>query len=381
MRILILASSYPPRVGGLETAVSSLAKEWQAAGREVEVVAQRYPRSLLAQEILEGVPVSRRMFLTAEWEQIQRGRADLFLAGLYYRFASQRWLEEKIRAFAPDVVNLHFPDSQIPFLLKARKKINFKLVVSLHGHDVERWFQGNKTSSRKYAQFAELLRSADFVAACSRSLLERAKMLLPEIETKSAAIPNGVDVARFENAAYSPEKTPYLLAVGRLTFVKGFDLLLPAFAEVAQDVLDLQLWIAGSGEEESALKTKAQNLGVAQRVRFLGQVASVEIPRLLHGCRALAIPSRSESFGVAALEGLAAGKPVVASRVGGLIEILQGTPNFLVEPSAPGLAEGVRQALGADVTIIVQANRQRARQYAWDAAARRYLKIFETITA
>lgn len=381
MRILILTASYAPRIGGLETAVASLAKEWQTAGHEAEVIAQRYPRNLPASETINGVQVSRQLFLAAEREQIQRGRADLFLAGLHYQFASQCWLEEKIRAFAPQVINLHFPDSQIPFVLKARKNINFKLVVSLHGHDVERWFEGNQKSSRKYAEFTKLLRQADFVTSCSRSLLERAKTLLPEIETKSAAIPNGVDLARFENTQAAQSETPYLLAAGRLTFAKGFDMLLEAFAEIARGASNLQLWVAGGGEEENTLKARAKKLGIASQVRWLGQVSSDQILALMNGCRALTISSRREPFGIVALEGLAAGKPIVASRVGGLVEILQDTPNFLVEPSVQGLAEGIRRALRADVTIVAQANRERARQYAWRFAARRYLEIFEKITA
>jgi glycogen synthase len=381
MRVLILSNSYAPRIGGLETAVSSLAKEWQVAVHQVEIIVQRYPREFAAHEEINGIKISRRIFLTAEWEQLRRKRADLFLAGLCYQFASQYWLEEKLCTFSPHIVNVHFPDSQIPFLVNARKKIPFQLVVSLHGHDVERWFEAGKKSSQKYAQFAELLQIADFVTACSQSLLERAKTLLPEIEAKSAAIPNGIDLARFENAHPNMNETPYILAIGRLTFAKGFDMLLDAFSEVAATTPDLQLWIAGGGEQEQALKAQAQNLGIQSRVRFLGEVKPDNIPELLINSKGLMISSRREPFGIVALEGLAAGKPIVAARVGGLVEILQGTPNFLVEPSAQGLAEGIRRALGADHKMIAKANQERVCQYTWNAAANQYLRIFENVSA
>jgi glycosyltransferase involved in cell wall biosynthesis len=381
MRVLILSNSYAPRIGGLETAVSSLAKEWQATAHQTEVTAQRHPRQLAEQEEINGIKISRRIFITPDWEQLRRKRADLFLAGLYYQFASRYWLEEKIRAFSPQIVNVHFPDSQIPFLLNARKKIPFKLVVSLHGHDVERWFEAGKKPSQKYAEFAELLQIADFVTTCSQSLLKRAKTLLPEIESKSAAILNGIDLARFEKSQAYQSEMPYLLAIGRLTFIKGFDLLLQSFAELTREIPDLQLWIAGSGEEENALKAQARNLQLESRLCFLGQVPPQEIATLLLGCRALVISSRNESFGIVALEGLAAGKPIIASRVGGLIEILQGTPNVLVEPSAQGLAEGIRSAWAADSKLIAEANQKRARQYTWNAAANKYLEIFKNVAA
>jgi glycosyltransferase involved in cell wall biosynthesis len=144
-----------------------------------------------------------------------------------------------------------------------------------------------------------------------------------------------------------------LLAIASLHRRKGLDVLLDALARTKSR--RIVLWIAGDGPERGSLEAQATRLGLSEQVRFLG--FRQDVPSLLDACDAVVLPSRQEGLGVAALEGMAAGRPVVASRVGGLEEVVvDGRTGILVPREDPErlamaidrLADdpGLRQRLG-----------------------------------
>src|SRR5258708_3535265 len=138
-RILIVSSSYAPVVGGVQTVAHNLAKQLIGCGHEVRVVTHRYPVSLPAIETIDGIRVDRLLLLSPRIDYLRRQRPDLFGASLFYGPQSHSKLKKVMQEFRPDAVNVHFPDHQIPFILKLRREFAFRLVVSLHGHDVERF--------------------------------------------------------------------------------------------------------------------------------------------------------------------------------------------------------------------------------------------------
>jgi glycosyltransferase involved in cell wall biosynthesis len=124
-------------------------------------------------------------------------------------------------------------------------------------------------------------------------------------------------------------------------------------------------------------------------VCFFGKASPAQVVRLLNGCQLVAVPSRAETFGLAALEALAAGKPVLATRVGGMAQFLMDVcdrlrdtcapPVTLAAPTVEALGDGLRERLaagqgdkaGAAVRSLV------LREYSWAEAARRYAQVFE----
>ena len=371
MRILLLPSSYPPILGGLQTVVHRLAQGLIQRGHNVQVVTQRYPRSLPAWEVLDGVPVRRWLFLTPDIGHLRQGRPDLFLASFYFFPITLLHLTWLMHTFRPDVINVHFPDSQIPFVLWLLRRFPCRLVVSLHGDEIERYFaqglkpevpgsesedgalmrngkRGRSVGHRQWAvnRLRSLLQVADAVTACSGYLLGRAIQLQPSVAEKGYVIHNGIDPQRFQDKTPYPRPRPYILAYGRLTYKKGFDVLLSALAQVAPEHPEVDLILAGDGEECDALVMQAQQLGLGDRVHFFGRATPEQVVQLLNGCLFVIVPSRLESFGIVALEAMAAGKPVLATRVGGLVEFVDGPVNRLVEPTVEGLAEGLEEWLG-----------------------------------
>lgn len=131
------------------------------------------------------------------------------------------------------------------------------------------------------------------------------------------------------------EDTPCLLALAALVERKGIDVLLEAIARLDAHLPQPVLWIAGDGPERGALERRAGALGLAARVRFLGR--RDDAADLLAACDVFALPSRLEGLGVAALEAMAAGRPVLASAVGGLAEaVAHEKTGLLVPPDDPG---------------------------------------------
>ena len=164
-------------------------------------------------------------------------------------------------------------------------------------------------------------------------------------------IENGINIDHFAQAAPLPsdalgldtdKKT--LLFVGRLDPVKGIDLLLQAL-NLLKDTLPLQLLIAGDGPRRPHLEQLAHQLQIAPQVHFLG--ARHDIPNLLKSADLLVMPSHWEGLPLAALEAMAAGLPVAASRVEGLIDIIEDQHNgFLFEKAnVQDLKSTIKKAL------------------------------------
>jgi len=193
MKILLVVSSYAPNTGGLQTVTRQLAGQLRARGHRVSVVTNRYPRTLAANEVLDGVPVTRWHFLTPRLQQLLNLRLDLFLAGILYFPLTLMRLVFLLRKERPDVVNLHFVGAPTLFVLLARRFAVFRTVVSLHGDDVEGLSQRGRLDRRV---FRSLLRRAEVVTACSQYLLDQTLRIEASVRQKASVIHNGIEPSK-----------------------------------------------------------------------------------------------------------------------------------------------------------------------------------------
>jgi len=170
-----------------------------------------------------------------------------------------------------------------------------------------------------------------------------------------AIVPDAVDPARLQArrpraevraAAGAGVDEPVLLAAAALVRRKGLDILLEAVAELGRRGPRPRLWIAGDGPERAALAAQIHRLELGDRVLLLGQ--RDDVGDLLAACDVFVLPSRREGLGVAALEAMAAARPVVASAVGGLAEaVVDGRTGLLVRSDdAAALADALERLLG-----------------------------------
>jgi glycosyltransferase involved in cell wall biosynthesis len=163
-------------------------------------------------------------------------------------------------------------------------------------------------------------------------------------------IPNGIPVAAFNrpanpalrNTLTGSVERPIILTLARLDKQKGHPYLLKAAAQVPEALFLL----VGDGPERASLENLAQQLGIAGRVLFLGY--RQDIPDLLSICDMMVLPSLYEGLPLSILEAMAAGKPVIATNIGGTNEaVIDGETGLLVPPAdPPALAAAIRKLIG-----------------------------------
>jgi len=193
-------------------------------------------------------------------------------------------------------------------------------------------------------------RGAAFVACVSRSVREWLMELLPdEPRPPLELVRCGVDVARWQapRAVSTPSR---IVSVGALIELKGHAVLLEAAAQLAAEGQEFELVIVGEGEERAALAAQIEQRGLEARASLAGALPRQEVLMLLSTASVLALACRRDAAGrhdgipVALMEAMAAGVPVVSTRISGIPELLQdGTNGLLVEPDDP---DSLAAALG-----------------------------------
>jgi glycosyltransferase involved in cell wall biosynthesis len=171
---------------------------------------------------------------------------------------------------------------------------------------------------------------------------------------------------------------PFLLYLGRLSWKKGLDRLIPALARVP----DTRLALAGNDEEgiRPRLETLAREAGVADRVVFLGPVDGADKAALLHGCAALVLPSYSENFGNAVLEAMAAGRPVAVTPEVGLAGVVREERAGIVADGDPALLGDALRSLLADPDREAMGQRgadAARRRFGWEAVAAQMEEVYQ----
>jgi len=187
----------------------------------------------------------------------------------------------------------------------------------------------------------QLLVKCDWVSGVSQSILNETGRLVPEIRKNSSVIYNGLEESSKVDEA--PLDPPRLLCLGRLQKRKGFDVALSAFARIANRYPEMRLTIAGDGPERMILVRQAEKLGVKHAVDFPGWVSPDDVRSLINTATIVVMPSQNEGFGLVALEAALMARPVVASRIGGLSEVvIHRQTGLLVEPGDCGaIAEAI----------------------------------------
>ena len=230
------------------------------------------------------------------------------------------------RRFHPDVVYAHF---LVPAGFIAAVGTRAPLVVTAHGRDVR-----NISSIRGIAAATRVVVARASTVVCVSEYLRRElETKLPQARGKTAVVSSGVDLDRFA-VAPAPGGPPAFLCVGALDERKNVVRLADAFAELGEGTLTF----AGDGPLRARLEGR-------DGVRLLGRVPHDAIPGLLAESRVLCQPSLLEPLGQALLEGMACGRSVVATKIGGPPEFVPPDAGILVDPlDVPALTEALRAA-------------------------------------
>ena len=382
LRVLRLCSVFEPRdlapgsvaydpIGGMQNHVAELTRCLDRLGVAQVVVTSR----------LAG-PADRTRF---------GAQGQVIRTGLPVPVLRQGWALPAVRhvlgGSRVDLVHVHCGEdlAVLPLAWLAARRHGCPLVATIHisvrhamrpvtargvllragGSAMERW----------------LLPGADTVIALTPST---ARLLRADgiPDGRVRVIPPGYDPALFEAASADPfpgVPRPRVAYLGRLAAQKNVGTLLDAFARLPADT---QLLLVGDGPDRPALQRRAQEFG--GRVHFTGFTPHAEVPAVLAHVDLLVLPSLYEDLSSALIEAMAAGLPVVATRVGGTGDLVRhGVNGLLVRPQDPGaLAAAIGQIL-ADPAMAARmsaAARSTAAAYAWPDLARQILDVYHRVS-
>jgi teichuronic acid biosynthesis glycosyltransferase TuaC len=222
---------------------------------------------------------------------------------------------------------------------------------------------------------------AAIITVCAA--LKDAMIALGVDASKITVLRNGVDLKLFHpedraTARASFGMTRFALAsVGHLIARKGHDLVINALRAMP----DTELFIAGSGPENTRLQTLARELGLSARVRFLGVLPQDRLRTLYEGADALVLASNREGWANVLLESMACGTPVVAADVWGTPEVVAAREAGVLmrERSPAGIAEAVRKLRGSLPSR--EATRRYAEKFSWDDTTRGQVELFARVVA
>jgi len=371
-QFLLWTSSYHPRIGGLENASKEYAFYMKEKGWNVHVITNRYPRHLSEQDYLDGIEIVRFSFFHSPLNYIRNHRLDLFFAWLFFKPLTLFKLIVHFFRTRPDVVNLHFPDQQLFECYLLKLMFRFKLIISLHGNEVERMDDLNKKSLRCYF-YNKLFYSAEFITGCSQYLLKEFQEIFPQKDSgKCFTVHNGVGELYLTHNV-TENKINHIFTAARFVPKKGFELLIEAF----QKKTDNALLIAGGNKKE------LDELGfeIKNGISLLGKLSPAEMATQLAESKITVIPSITEPYGIIVAEAICCGSPIVATNVGGIPEVIalateklspNEKENFnrwvkLVEPETGSIRAGLNKIMEnySDLEEYIKLIPKVRKQFSW----------------
>lgn len=332
MRILHIGKYFPPVIGGMERFLGDLVQAQRKAGHDAAVLVHADGRSQSRDDPawLMRCPVWMR----------------LFFAPISPSFGF--WLHRALRRYRPQVLHIHMPNLSAfwALLLPAARRIPW--VVHWHA-DVEVSKRSLRIAYPHYHIFERaLLERAECIIVTSPQYLEASKPLQPW-RHKCRVVPLGVaperlpEVPHEETEGLWREGRLRILAVGRLTYYKGFETLVRAVAWAR----GMELIIVGEGEERANLERILAEAGHPPWVRLLGEADDATVHRLMASCDVFCLPSRerTEAFGIVLMEAMRYGKPLLVSQLpgSGMTWVARDGQNAIVVP--PLDIEAWREAL------------------------------------
>ena len=295
------------------------------------------------------------------------------------------FLKHKIIELNPDIV--HAQGSFAPYSTAAALVRNkYPTILTMHGI-IAKELKFHKGINFIFILFIHKPNERYVVSKISNIIavsLHVKNVISDMTQSQICVIQNGIDFEDIHNV--QPHKSieyPSILFVGGLSKVKGIDTLLNAVPIIRKKILNLCVYIAGSGPEEKKLKELVKELNIEENVNFLGYVSEIEKYSYYKSADVCVFPSIYEPFGIVLLEAMACGKPVVASNVGGIPFVVEeGKTGLLFESgNVEDLADKIMTILKNEELRekMGEAGRERAKEFTWDKIAERTVEVYKEI--
>jgi len=375
MRILVLSYEYPPVGGGGGRAAQDLCQELAKRGYELRVLTAHL-KGLPRQETLQGVQIRRVPSLRRlAYKAGLLPMSGYVIAGLW---AGLRLTRE----WRPDLIHVHFavPSGALAWALHRRRHIPY--VLTAHLGDVpggvpektDRWFRWI------YPFTPPIWKDAARVAAVSEHTRQLAQTHYPvEIQV----IPNGVDLTSLNPGTIQPGSPPQIVFVGRFMPQKNPLQVIRTLATIKD--LSWQCRMIGDGPLRNEVERTIADYGLQERIQLTGWITPEQVVAHYRGSDILFMPSLSEGLPVTGVQAMAMGLAILASRVGGWVDLVtDGSNGYLVVAGEEEKYTTFLRSLLGDPHLLLQLrleSRQKAKQFDLAAIADQYSALYEGIAS
>jgi phosphatidylinositol alpha-1,6-mannosyltransferase len=376
----MLNNEFPPLGGGTGTANLAMLQFFaRLPGHEIDLITSALGKRGEAESFTEQiniykVPVNNKnIHHSSNRELVTYALRGLFLA---LKLKRQRKYD---LCFAWSTV----PAGAIALLL--RKAFGLRYLVRVVGPDIPGFEQRYQLISSILSPLINSVwRNAAAVVAKSAGEREMIQARMGKLEV--ALIPNGVDLNIFQPGDTIPDDGPLrLLCVGRLIERKGQDQLITAVKQLTAAGVNVTLDLIGTGDARAGYERHTENLGLREKIGFLGYVPRQQIATHYAKAHVFVLPSYNEGMSIATLEAMAAGLPIVTTKAPGMRELVEENLNGFTFPwnDVDTLAIHLKR-LACDRALARRmgiASRARAANFSWTTAGDRYVELFRDMTS
>jgi len=380
-----LTWEFPPRVvGGIARHCEGLAKALVQQNHEVHLFTLDFPGSPSYEE-MDGVKVYRA--------STELGHPNFLTWVLLFNHFLAKRMADAVHSVDFDVMHVHD-------WLAAFSGISFKhylkkpMVLTVHSTEVGR-AQGLHSPDSFCINGIEwwAMYEADRVIVCSESMKNEICGHFNLPLDKVDVIPNAIDVTKYQTSVdRGSVRQRYgvgygeklILCVGRLVPQKGIEYFIRAIPSIAKRYPEAKFIIVGEGWSRDILEAEARASGHGGKIQFTGFASDQEVINLMTSADVLVVPSVYEPFGIVALEGMASGVPVVASKVGGLSEVIEHdrTGLFVYPKSPESIAWGIDRILSDPdhaKWLTENAKEKLHKAYSWEAVAMKTVEVYRKV--
>ena len=332
LKIAMITSWFHPFLGGAEVFAYEISKKLVEEKNKVFLITRKFSSDLKSHVNYKGIEVFRVPILN-----INNLRSLSFILPSFFKIIQLH------KEHSLDFIHAHlaFPSGVIGYLCKS--VLNIPLMISVQGGDIGDYIEFTGKFGGVLVPFIKkVLVASDFVHVVSNYL----KVMVLKFGTpknKIRVIPNGVDTNVFSPRARDLTKGfrdrfrvngPLIISISRLVPKNGLETLIRSFKEVLRKFPDAKLMLVGKGYLENELRKLSSILGIENSVIFCGYIPHNVIPSYLASANVFVRVPVSEGFGIAFIESMACGVPVIGSKIGGIVDIINhGKNGMLVDPN------------------------------------------------
>ncbi|WP_339060565.1 glycosyltransferase [Tepidibacillus marianensis] len=302
--------------------------------------------------------------------------------GSFFYLGMKKLIENLHQTFPFDIIHAHVALPDGAAAIKIKDRFNVPLVVTIHGQDLQHTIYRNKKSKEI---IADIFNRADKVILVSSKLKSLAEYELGSSD-KYVVIHNGINLDDISSEFIEDNKTNerIILSLSNLYPSKGIDLNIHAISKLCNKYPDLKYVIVGDGPERNRLESLANGLLIQQNVEFVGRLPHEMALEYIKTCEIFSLPSWKEGFGIAYIEAMAYGKPVIGVKGEGIEDVIQqNVTGLLVKPkNVESLVEAIdyllaNQKIGKEIGRNAQ--EMVYREMTWDINVQKTVSHYKAV--